>query len=181
MAPRVAKEQPMCSKFAAALIAAFAVTTTALRAAEVPQTAQKVITADYQLGCVAAMNPTNGNLDAAFAFLSPGFVDIGVKGEKHSRDEVVAMGKQNLTQLKTTACEPFTESSVLNIDGTVTVVEDLHLMGEVLTPNGNHQLEVTAKAQDTWQQINGTWMQTQSQELRNQVKMDGNVVQDEGQ
>ena len=70
---------------------------------------------------------------------------------------------------------------MLNADGTIAVVEDLHVIGSLQAPDGTHQLDVTAKIQDTWKQVKGTWMQSQSQQLRNLVKMDGNVVQDEGQ
>lgn len=171
----------MTSKFAAALAAAFVMTTIAVRAADAPPDAQKAITADYQLGCTAAINPTDSNLDAATAFLSSDFVDIDVKGKKTARDQVVALEKQQMKQLHTNVCDPTMESSVLNADGTVTVVEDLHLTGSLQAPDGNHDLEVTAKTQDTWKQVNGAWMQSQSQQLRNLVKMDGNVVQDEGQ
>lgn len=172
----------MTSKFIAALATAIVLSSGAVRAADAPSAdAQKAITADYALGCTAAINPTDSNLDAAFGFLSPDYVDIDVKGKKTTRDQVVASGKQNMKQLRTTTCDPTTESSVANADGSVTVVEDLHLVGTVQAPDGNHDIEVTLKAQDTWKQVNGTWMQTQSQELRNLVKMDGNVVQDEGQ
>ena len=171
----------MTLKFAAAFTAAFILTAAAVRAADVPPDAQKAITTDYQLGCTAAINPTDSNLAAAFIYLSPDFVDIDVKGKKTPRDTVIAMGKQNMKQLHTSVCDPTTESSVLNADGTITTVEALHLVGSLQAPDGNHELEVTAKAQDTWKQVNGTWMQSQSQQLRNLVKMDGNVVQDEGQ
>jgi hypothetical protein len=171
----------MTSKFAAAIAAALVITTIVARAADVPPDAQKAITADYQLSCTAAMNPTDSNLDAAFAYLSPDFVDSDTKGNKTTRDQVVASGKQNLKQLHTNVCDPTTESSVLNADGTVTVVESLHLTGSIQGPDVNHALEVTSKSQDTWKQVNGTWMLSQSQELHNLVKMDGNVVQDEGQ
>lgn len=171
----------MTSKFAAAVAAAFVMTTIAVRAADVPPDAQKAITTDYQLSCTAALNPSDSNLEAAFGYLSSDFVDSDTKGKKTTRDQVVASGKQNMKQLHTNVCDPTMESSVLNADGTVTVVESLHLTGSLQAPDGNHDLEVTSKSQDTWKQVNGTWMLSQSQELRNLVKMDGNVVQDEGQ
>jgi hypothetical protein len=171
----------MTSKFAAALVTAVVLSCAAVRAADVPPDAQKAITADYTAGCNAALNPTDANLDAAFAYLTPDYVDIDVKGKKTTRDQVVALGKQQMKQLHTTTCDTTPESSVLNADGTITVVEDLHLVGSLQAPDGNHDLEVTAKSQDTWKQVNGTWMQSQSQQVHNLVKMDGNVVQDEGQ
>jgi hypothetical protein len=172
----------MTSKFASALATAVVLTTAAVRAAGVPPDAQKAIAADYAAGCAAALNPTDANLDTAFAFLSPDYVDIDVKGKKTPRDQVVTAAKQQMKQLHATTCDPTTESSALNADGTITVVEDLHLVATVAGQDGaNHALEVTTKAQDTWKQVNGTWMQSQSQALHNLVKMDGNVVQDEGQ
>ncbi len=171
----------MRSKFAAALATAVILTAAAARAADVPADADKAIAADYALGCTAAETPSDGNIDAAFAYLSPDYVDIDVKGKKSTRDEVVAIGKQQIKQLHTTACDATTESSELNADGTITVVEDLHVLGTIQAPDGSHSLEVTSKSQDTWKQVNGTWMQSQSQETRNLVKMDGNVVDDEGQ
>ena len=59
-----------------------------------PADAQKTIAADYQLGCTAAINPTDSNLAAAFTFLSPDFVDTNVKGKKTHARQVVAMGTQ---------------------------------------------------------------------------------------
>lgn len=171
----------MTSKFAPALVAAFVVTTAALRAADVPSDAQKAITGDYQLGCTAALNPTDANLDAAAAILSPDFVDIDVKGKKTARDQVVSLEKAQMKQLHATACDPSTESLALNADGTITVIESVHVLGTVQGQDGSHELEVTAKTQDTWKQVNGVWMQSQSQGLHNLVKLDGKVVQDEGQ
>ncbi len=170
----------MTLKFASVLATAVVLTTAAVRAAGVPSDAQKAITADYAAGCTAALNPTDANIDAAFAFLSPDYIDIGFKGEKRTRDQVIAVGKQQMKQLHTTTCDPTTVSSVLNADGTITIVEGEHIVGTLQSTDGNHHLEVTGQSQDTWKQIKGTWMQTQSQETRNLVKMDGNVVQDEG-
>lgn len=172
----------MTSKFVSGLVAAFVVTTAALRAADVPPDVLKTIAADYQLGCTAALDPSDANLTAAFAFLSPDYVDTDLKGKKLTRDESVAQGTQAMKQLHTTLCEPTLVSSTLNPDGTITSVEQVHVTGTVQAQDGSsHNLEVTAKAQDTWKQLNGAWMQTSSQELRSLVKMDGNVVQDEGQ
>jgi len=171
----------MTSKFAAALTTAIILTSALARADAPSDAASKAINADYQMGCTAAITPTDANLDAAFAYLAPDYVDTDVKGKRHTRDEVVSAGKQQMKQLHTSICDPTIESSTLNADGTVTVVTSLHVTGTLTTPDGDHNLEVTARSQDTWKQINGTWMQTSSTELRNLVKMDGNVVQDEGQ
>ncbi|MGB6985008.1 MAG: hypothetical protein WBD74_03415 [Candidatus Aquilonibacter sp.] len=171
----------MTSKFISAFVAAFVVTTAALRAATVPPNVQMAIAADYQLGCTAALDPSDANLAAAFAFLSPDYVDTDIKGQKYTREQSVAQGTQGMKSLHTTVCEPTLVSSTLNGDRTITAVEQVHLIGTVQANSGTHDLDVTVKAQDTWKQLNGTWIQTSSQELRNLVKMDGNVVQDEGQ
>jgi hypothetical protein len=171
----------MTSKFVSALVAAFVVTTAALRAAGVPPDAQRTIAADYQLGCAAALDPSDANLTAAFAFLSPDYVDTDLKGKALTREESVAQDTLAMKQLHTTLCEPTLVSLTLNADRTITSVEQVHVTGTLQAPDGSHNLEVTAKVQDTWKQLNGTWMQTSSQELRNLVTMDGHVVQDEGQ
>jgi ketosteroid isomerase-like protein len=171
----------MTSKFAAALSAALVLSIGAARAADVPPDVTKTITADYALGCAAALDPSDANLTAAFAFYSPDFVDLDVKGKKFTRDQVVANGKHQMKQLHTTACEPSIVSETLNADGTVTVVAAVHVAGSIQAPDGNHDLDVSAKAQDTWTQTAGTWQLTQTQDLHTLVKMDGNVVQDEGQ
>jgi len=171
----------MISKFAAGLVAALVVTIGALRAADVPPDVQKTIAADYQVSCTAVFNPTDSNLDAAFAYLSPDYVELGVKGTKYTRDQVVEVSKQQMKQLHATVCDPLMDSSVLNADGTITIVESLHVIGTVHAQDGNHNIEMTLKAQDTWEQVKGIWMQSQGQELRSLVKMDGTVVQDESQ
>lgn len=171
----------MSSKFAAALVSMLALSMTAARAADVPPDVQKTINSDYQLGCTAALDPSDANLTAAFAYLSTDYVYTDAKGKTHAHDEVVTNGKQQMKQLHTTACEPSVASETLNADGSVTVVTQVHVAGSIQAPDGNHDLDVVAKAQDTWKQVSGAWMETQSQELHTVVKMDGNVVQDEGQ
>lgn len=171
----------MTSKFAVAFASALVLSIGAARAADVPPDVAKTITTDYALGCAAALDPSDANLDAAFSYLSPDYVDIDAKGKKHTRDETVTVGKQQMKQLHTTACEPGIVSETLNADGTITVVTTVHVAGSIQAPDGNHDLDVNAKAQDTWKQAGATWQETQSQELHTVVKMDGNVVQDEGQ
>ena len=171
----------MTSKFAVALASALVLSLATARAADVPPDVAKTITTDYALGCTAALDPSDANLTAAFSYLSPDYVDLDVKGKKHTRDETVTIGKQQMKQLHTTACEPAVVSETLNADGTITVVATVHVAGSIQAPDGNHDLDVNAKAQDTWKQAGTAWQETQSQELHTVVKMDGNVVQDEGQ
>jgi hypothetical protein len=171
----------MTSKFVVALACALVLSLATARAADVPPDVAKTITTDYALGCTAALDPSDANLTAAFSYLSPDYVDVDVKGKTHTRDETVTIGKQQMKQLHTTACEPAIVSETLNADGTITVVTTVHVVGSIQAPDGNHDLDVNAKAQDTWKQAGGTWQEAQSQELHTVVKMDGNVVQDEGQ
>jgi hypothetical protein len=171
----------MTQKFAIALIGTLALSATAARAADVPTDVYKTITGDYQLSCAAVLDPTDAKLTAAFGYLSPDYVDTDIKGKTLTRDQVVAISTQFLKQLHSTACEPSVLTQTLNGDGSVTVVTQLHLAGSIESPNGKHDVDATQKAQDTWKQVGGTWMVVQGLELHNTVKMDGHMIQDEGQ
>jgi hypothetical protein len=172
----------MTSRFALALASGLVLSSGIVRAADVPPDVAKTITTDYALGCTAALDPSDANLDAAFTYYSPDFVDVDTKGKKHTRDETVTIAKQQMKQLHTTACEPAVVSETLNADGTITVVTTVHVAGTVEYPDGSkHDLDVNAKAQDTWKQVGSAWQESQSQALHTVVKVDGNVVQDEGQ
>ena len=170
----------MTSKFAAALACALVASTSTARAADAPPDVIKTIAADYQLGCTAALDPTDANLTAAFSFLSPDYVYTDAKGNKEPRDEIVSKGSQLMKQLHTTACAPSIVSQSLNPDGTITVVSALHLTGSLQTPDGNHNLEVDAITQDAWKQSASAWQEISSQELHNTAKLDGTVIDDEG-
>jgi hypothetical protein len=171
----------MYSKFAAAFAGAILLAAGAAQAADVPSDAAAVLAADYKLGCTAALDPSDANLDAAFANMAPDFVNIDVKGKTHARDEVVANQKQVLKQIHTTSCDTTFDSQTLNADGTITIVATGHVEGTIQTPDGTHNLVATSKSSDTWKQIDGKWLQTQGKDLRNLVKIDGQVVQDEGE
>jgi hypothetical protein len=170
----------MTSKFAVAFVSALGLSI-AIARADVPPDVQKTITNDYQLGCTAVLAPTDGNLTAGFGYLSPDYVDIDVRGKKRTRDEVVGTATMQLKQIHSTACEPTIVSQTLNADGSVTVVSQLHVVGSFQGPDSNHNVDVNAKALDTWKQVGGTWMVTQGQELHTTVKVDGKVIEDEGQ
>ncbi|MEO6834723.1 MAG: hypothetical protein ABI231_02290 [Candidatus Tumulicola sp.] len=150
------------------------------RAADVDDTTQKTLAAEYALVCTAAFDPSDANLDAAFANLSPDFVNIDPKGKQTTRDEVVGQGKQQMKMLKATACDNKSESISATDASTIVVVNTLHIEGEVQAPDGKHDLVLTDKAADTWKNVGGKWMETQSKDLRVLVKIDGNVVQDQG-
>ena len=160
-----------------------ALTVATARAADVPPDVQKTITGDYDVSCAAVLDPTDAKLTAAFAYLSPDYVDTDVKGTAHKRDEVIALSTQFLKQIHSTTCEPTVLSETLNADGSITVVTQLHLAGSIQSASADHadhKVDANQKSQDTWKQIGGTWMVIQGVELHSTVKMDGTIVQDEG-
>ena len=168
--------------FKSALLTAAAVLLVAGPArADVAPDVQKTLTDAYQLTCTAVLDPTDANVDAAFAVLSPDFVNIDFKGKQTSRDEVVAQAKQQLKTFHGTKCENKSESMTQSDPNTIVVVETGVIEGDIQAPDGKHELSSTQKSQDTWKLVNGKWMQTQSKDLRALVKVDGNVVQDQGQ
>ncbi|MBV8117557.1 MAG: hypothetical protein JOZ01_06240 [Candidatus Eremiobacteraeota bacterium] len=150
------------------------------RAADVDDATQKALTADYALRCTAALDPSDANIDAAFAALAPEFVGIDPKGKQIARDEVVAQGKQQMKMLHATACDNKIESFTLSDPSTIVVVNTFHLEGDLQTPDGKHDLLLTEKSQDTWKNESGKWLASQSKDTQLLVKIDGNVVQDQG-
>jgi hypothetical protein len=163
----------------AAITAAFALPLVA-SADAVPDAAQKTITADYQLGCTAFQDPTDTNLTAFFALLAPEFVQIDFKGNQTQRDGYVAQQKQLMKQLHITSCNNTIQSSTLSDPSTIVVVVAVKFAGQIQAPDGNHDIEGTSGAQDTWKLENGSWLQTQTKAVSALVKIDGKVVQDEG-
>lgn len=149
-------------------------------AAPVPDATQKAITALYQLRCAAAQDPSDKNLNAAFAVLSADFVAIDPKGKEHKRDEIVASERMQMKQLEADDCTNTLDTFAAPDANTVTVTNTAHVTGSVQAPDAKHQIDVTAKSADTWKLVNGTWMEAQSKSLRALVKVDGNVVQDTG-
>ena len=170
----------MLLKIARLLLCAAVAAPLAARADAVPDAAQKAISSDYQLFCTAAQDPTDANLNAAFAILAPDFVHVDFKGKEIQRDAFVAQGKQQIKQLHITSCANTTESATLSDPNTVVVVVTGKIAGQLQAPDGNHDIEATTGSQDTWKLENGTWLQTQSKDVNALVKIDGKVVQDEG-
>jgi hypothetical protein len=170
----------MLLKIATALLCAAVVAPVAARAAAVPDAAAKAITSDYQLACTAAQDPTDANLNAAFATLAPEFVHVDFKGKQTQRDEYIAQGKQFIKLAHITTCTNTIESTTLSDANTIVAVVSSKLAGQIQAPDGNHDLDETASSQDTWKLENGTWLQTQSKDVSALVKVDGKVVQDEG-
>ena len=152
----------------------------AARAGAVPDAVAKVITSDYQLDCTATQDPTDANLNAAFAVLAPDFVHVDFKGKQLQRDEFIAQGKQQIKQLHITTCANTIESTTLSDPNTIVVVVTGKIAGQLQAPDGNHDIEATTSSQDTWKLENGTWLQVQDKDVSALVKIDGKVVQDEG-
>jgi len=153
----------------------------AAHADAVPDAVAKTLATDYQLNCTAATDPTDANLNAAFALLSPDFVSIDMKGKQTAHDAFIAQNKQQIKLLHITTCDNAVESETSPDPNTVVVDVTAKFAGQIQAPDGNHDLDASAKSEDTWKLVNGTWLQTQSKELRSLVKIDGKVVQDEGQ
>jgi len=170
----------MLFKIASALLCAAVAAPLAARADAVPDTAAKAITSDYQLVCTAVQDPTDANLNAADALLAPEFVNVDFKGKQMQRDEFIAQGKQQIKQLHITTCANTIDSTTLSDPNTIVVVVTSKIAGQIQAPDGNHDIDATTSSQDTWKLENGTWLQTQSKDVSALVKIDGKVVQDEG-
>jgi hypothetical protein len=170
----------MLRKIATALLCAAVAAPLAASADAVPDAAQKALAADYQLVCTATQDPTDANLAAAYALLAPDFVHVDFKGKQMQRDEFVARGKQEIKQLHVTSCANTVESTTLSDPNTIVAVVTGKISGQLQAPDGNHDIDVTSSSSDTWKLVNGAWMQTQSKDVSALVKIDGKVVEDEG-
>jgi hypothetical protein len=171
----------MLSKAAVALACAAVAMPLVARADAVPDTVQKTLASAYQLDCTAAQDPTDANIAAAFGVLTPDFEYVDLKGKQTGRDEFIAQGKQQLKQLHITSCTNTVASETLSDPNTVVVIVTAKFVGQIQAPDGNHDIDATSKSQDTWKLVGGTWMQSQSKEVSNLLKVDGKVVQDEGE
>jgi hypothetical protein len=164
-----------------AFVCAAVAATGATRAADVPDAVQKTLTGYYALTCAAILDPSDANLDAAFAQLAPNFVETDTKGKETKRAEVVANDKQQMKTLHATSCDNALATFTSPDANTVVVINTFHMEGSIQAPDGTHDLAVTNKGQDTWTLVDGKWLNSQSKDLKILVKVDGKVVQDEGQ
>ncbi len=170
----------MLLKITMALLYAAVAVPLAASADPVPDAAQKTLASDYQLMCTASEDPTDANLTAVFALLAPDFAHVDFKGKQTQRDEFIARGKQEIKQLHITSCDNAIGSTTMSDPNTIVVVVTGKIAGQLQAPDGNHDIEATTSTQDTWKLENGTWLQTQSKDVSALVKIDGKVVQDEG-
>jgi ketosteroid isomerase-like protein len=167
-------------KTAAAFACVLFASAAGAKAADVDDATQKAIAANYALVCTAAFDPSDANLSAAFAILAPDFVNVDVKGSQQTRDQIVGRGTQQMKMVHATACDDKFESIVASDPNTVLVTNVLHMEGDLQIPDGKHNFLLTSKALDTWKNVDGKWLQSQSKDLRILVKIDGSVVQDQG-
>lgn len=163
-----------------AFAGAIACATGAVWAADVPSDAQAAITANYALTCTAVLDPSDANLDGAFAMMGPDFVATDTKGKTHERADVIANVKQQLKTLHATVCTNKLDGFTLVDPNTINVTVSQHIEGDLQAPDGKHEIVVTQKAADVWKLVSGKWLQSGSKDLRVLVKIDGNVAQDDG-
>ena len=170
----------MFVRFSAALACAFIAFPLAASAAPVPDAVAKTLNADYALVCTTYQDPSDANFAAVGVLLAPEFVHVDFKGKQTDRAAFVAEGKQNMKMLHVTSCAQSIDSMTMPDASTVVANVTGKVTGTLQAPDGNHALDVTAGSTDTWKLENGTWMQTQSKDTSALVKIDGKVVQDEG-
>lgn len=171
----------MYLKSAAAFAVAVLSFAAAAQAADAPADVAKSITANYALNCTMALNPTDANFDVAAATLAPTFSETSLKGTTQTREEVIAQGKQQLKIMHVTTCENNVVSMTQSDPNTVVAVVSAHMEGDMQAPDGKHDFDYTGKSQDTWTLTGGKWLESGSKQQRVLVKVDGNVVQDQGQ
>ena len=144
--------------------------------------AMTAITANYKLACAAVMNPTDDTEAKWFAFISPDFKNQDLKGKTQSKDEMTADAQQKLKVFHGTACDSTTEAPSAPDANTIVVTQTQKVTGDFQGPDGGkHDVDATSKSQDTWKLVNGAWMLSSAKDLRDLVKIDGAVVDDEGQ
>ncbi len=169
-----------------ALIAAClaALSTGFARAADAPAASAATtaaLTSLYALSCTAALDPTEKNEAAMFATYTPDYVDIDPKGKETKRDEIIGTTKQQLKTFHGTDCKNTFESVSAPDATSAVVVGTSHVTGDIQAPDGKHDVDLTSKSQDTWKLVSGNWMLAQTKTLHLVVKIDGAVVQDQGQ
>jgi hypothetical protein len=144
--------------------------------------ALNAITANYKLACSVVLNPTDAAESKWFAFIAPDFTNTDLKGKTQSKDELTALIQQQLKVFHGTGCDSTTEAPTAPDANTVVITQTQKITGDFQGPDGGkHDVESTSKSQDTWKLTNGTWMLSSAKDLRELVKIDGTVQDDEGQ
>jgi hypothetical protein len=162
-----------------ALAAALLVATPAL--ADITPGMQDILNNNYRLTCAAVLDPSDANMTAALSPLSPDFVNTNLKGKETKRDELATVMKQQLKMFHATSCDIKIDSATQPDPNTIVATTVTDIAGEAVLSDGKHQVEETAKAEETWAFSGGKWLEMKSKDLHSLVKVDGKVVQDQGQ
>ncbi|MDP9025453.1 MAG: nuclear transport factor 2 family protein [Candidatus Eremiobacteraeota bacterium] len=170
----------MFSKTAIALGCACALLTGLAHAADAPAATTAALTAIYNANCTLIVDPTDANLDKMFTQLSPEYVSVDPKGKETKRDEVIGSMKQELKTFHGSDCKNTFDTFTSPDANTAVVVGTQHVTGDMQAPDGKHDVDFTAKSEDTWKLIGGNWTNTRSKALHVVIKIDGAVVQDQG-
>ncbi len=170
-------------KFTSALLTASALLLISAPAlADAPtDAATKAITASYAASCAAVLDPSDKNMDAMFGAMTSDYVNLDLKGKKLSKDEITAALKQQLKTFHGTNCDNTLATPTAPDTNTVVVVVTQKVSGDIQAPDGKHEIDNLSKSEDTWKLVSGTWMLSQSKDLRELLKIDGTVQDDEGQ
>jgi hypothetical protein len=166
--------------FAGALLCAAVSFPMVAAAAAVPDTVAKTLNANYAQVCTVFQDPTDANFATLDAQLAPEFVHVDFKGKQIDRADYIAQGKQQMKLLHITTCSQSVDSLTMSDATTIVANVTGKIAGTLQAPDGNHDIDVTAGSADTWKLENGAWVQTQSKDTSALVKIDGKVVQDEG-
>ncbi len=171
----------MLRMISGALLCATVAFPLAASAAPVPDAVAKTLNADYALVCTAFQDPSEANFTALDAMLASEFVHVDFKGKQIDRAELHRAGQAADRRCCTSRPAlslwiPPTMTDATTIVANVTG----KFVGTLQAPDGNHEIDVTQGSTDTWKLENGAWVQTQSKDTSALVKIDGKVVQDEG-
>lgn len=165
-----------------ALLCATAVLLVAAPArADVPGAVTTALGDKYKMNCTAIMSGADKDLDAAFAVMAPDFTNTDLQGKTQSRDEVISNAKMQMKTFHASKCDTTIDSATQPDANTIVANTSQKVVGTIQAPDGNHDLDALSKSQDTWKLANGQWMLESSKDLRELVKVDGKVVQDNGQ
>lgn len=170
----------MLRLFAGALLCAPLLLPLAASAAPVPDAVAKTLNTNYALICTAVQDPSEANFTALNATLAPEFVHVDFKGKQIDRADYIAQNKQQMKMLHITTCSQSVDSTTMSDATTIVANVTGKIAGTLQAPDGNHDIDVTEGSTDTWKLENGTWVQTQVKDTSALVKIDGKVVEDEG-
>jgi hypothetical protein len=152
----------------------------AARADAPDQATQQMLTANYQLACAAALNPTDDALQAMFGMLAPAFTATNISGAQVPRSQIVSDFGMQLKNFHTTTCDQKVTAAQSAPDGTVVTTDVLHLSGTAPMQGSNHPFGLVMTSQDTWSNATGHWLIAHRRDLHLHLELDGSVVMDQG-